>query len=64
VEEETQLNRNWVLDNMDLVNEMRSAGVWTSSINKMFGLSSYTGQNTWLHRICREDRKRITGIIK
>ena len=72
VEEETQLNRNWVLDNMDLVNEMRSAGVWTSSINKMFGLSSYTGANSWLHRICREDRngmtdinrKRITGIIK
>ena len=63
-EEETQLNRNWVLDNMDVVHEMRSAGVWTSSINKMFGLSSYTGTNSWLHRICREDRKRITGIIK
>jgi len=63
-EEETQLNRNWVLDNMDVVHEMRSAGVWTSSINKMFGLSSYTGKNSWLHRICREDRKRITGIIK
>ena len=67
-EVELKLNRDWVLDNVDLVHQMRGEGIWASTISKVFCL----GDPNWIRRICREDRngmtdnnrKRIAGIIK
>ena len=59
-EQELKLNRDWVLDNMDIVHQMKSEGIWASIISKVFGL----GDPNWIRRICREDRNGITDSLR
>lgn len=59
-EEELRLNRKWVRDNMDLVEEMKQKGVWQSTISAIFG----TGPASWVTRISREHRNSITALQK
>lgn len=59
-EEELRLNRKWVRDNMDLVEEMKQKGVWQSTISAIFG----TGPASWIGRISREHRDSITALQK
>ena len=59
-EEELKLNRDWVLDNVDLVHQMKSEGIWASTISKVFCL----GNPNWIRRICREDRNGITDSLR
>ena len=47
-----KLNRGFVRSNIDLVHEMKSIGVWQSTLSKFFGI----GDKEWIRRICREDR--------
>lgn len=58
--EELKLNRDWVLDNVDLVHQMKSEGIWASTISKVFCL----GNPNWIRRICREDRNGITDSLR
>ena len=58
--EELKLNRDWVLDNVDLVHQMKSEGIWASTISKVFCL----GNPNWIRRICREDQNGITDSLR
>lgn len=53
-DEELRLNRNWVRDNMDLIDEMKDKGVWQSTISKIFGI----GAKDWITRVHREHRNK------
>ena len=59
-DEALKLNRDWVLDNIDLVHQMKSKGIWQSTISKLFGI----GDSCWIQRICREDRNGVTDTIR
>ena len=59
-EEELKLNREWVLDNMDIVQEIRGKGIGYNSISEVFNLGSFE----WIKRICREDRNGITDNLR
>ena len=50
--ERLKLNRGFVRSNIDLIHEMKSIGVWQSTLSKFFGI----GDKEWIQRICREDR--------
>lgn len=51
-EEKLKLNRDWVRDNVNIIHEMKSFGIWQSRISKLFDI----GDVNWIRRICREDR--------
>ena len=51
-EEKLKLNRDWVRDNVNIIHEMKSFGIWQSRISKLFDI----GDVDWIRRICREDR--------
>ena len=59
-EEELKLNRDWVLDNVDLVHQMKSEGIGYNIISEVFNLGSFE----WIKRICREDRNGITDNLR
>jgi len=59
-EQELKLNRNWVLDNMDVVHQMKSKGIWQSTISKIFGL----GNEKWVSRVSLEDRNGMPDSIR
>ena len=59
-ETELRLNRGWVRDNMEIVEDLKDRGVLTSAMSKMFG----SGDCNWIRRMLREHRGRISGILK
>jgi hypothetical protein len=59
-DEALKLNRDWVLDNIDLVHQMKNKGIWQSTISKLFGI----GDACWIKRISREDKNGVTDSIR
>lgn len=59
-EDSVRLNRNWVRNNMDLVDEMKGKGIWQSTIAKILGV----GDKWWVIRVHREHRYHITDLLK
>ena len=59
-DDSVRLNRNWVRNNMDLIDEMREKGIWQSTISKILGL----GNQAWVSRVHNEHKNSITGITK
>ena len=59
-DEALKLNRDWILDNIDLVHQMKSKGIWQSTISKLFGI----GDRSWIKRISRENINGITDTAR